>query len=247
MRSRYALIATASAGLLLSSYAVGLGAQAVPPAVQNAVADMSRPQADKDRDAARHPEAMMAASGIKSGDKVIELVPGGGYVTRLISKIVGPSGHVYAANLPSFNERFKTGVLAVTGNAAYGNVSVIEMPFEQLKAPEPVDVVWTSENYHDFQNAGMFKTDTNAMDKAVFAALKPGGLYVITDYAAAAGSGLRDTQALHRIDPDVIKREVTAAGFRSESESNVLANPGDNLTGHSAQGSAQVFYRFRKP
>jgi predicted methyltransferase len=247
MRSRYALIAIASAGLLLSSYAVSLGAQAIPPAVSNAVADMNRPQADKDRDAARHPEAMMAASGVKSGDKVIELVPGGGYVTRLISKIVGPTGHVYAANLPSFNERFKTGVLAVTGSPSYSNVTVIEMPFEQLKAPEPVDVVWTSENYHDFQNMGMFKTDTAAMDKAVFAALKPGGLYVITDYAAAAGSGLRDTQALHRIDPDVIKREVTAAGFRFESESNVLANPGDNLTGHSAQGSAQVFYRFRKP
>jgi predicted methyltransferase len=97
MRSRSALIAVASAGLLLSSYAVSLGAQAIPPAVSNAVADMNRPQADKDRDTARHPEAMMAASGIKSGDKVIELVPGGGYVTRLISKIVGQSAKLQRA------------------------------------------------------------------------------------------------------------------------------------------------------
>ncbi len=247
MKSRYALIATASAGLLLSSYAVTLGAQAVPPAVQNAVADMGRPQADKDRDAVRHPEAVLAASGIKAGDKVVELSPGGGYMTRLFSKLVGPNGHIYAANLPTFNERYAAGPIEVSKSAGYSNVSVVTQKYEMLSLPEPVDVVWTSENYHDFQNMGMFKTDTAAMDKAIFAALKPGGMYIVTDYPAAAGSGTRDTQALHRIDPEVIKREVTAAGFRLESESNVLANPGDNHSARSSQSASQVFYRFRKP
>jgi predicted methyltransferase len=247
MRSRYALATVASAALLLSSYAVSLGAQAIPPAVQNAVADMGRPQADKDRDAVRHPEAVLAASGIKAGDKVVELSPGGGYMTRLFSKLVGPNGHIYAANLPTFNERYAAGPIEVSKSAGYSNVSVVTQPYEMLKLPEPVDVVWTSENYHDFQNMGMFKTDTTAMDKAIFAALKPGGLYIVTDYPAAAGSGTRDTQALHRIDPEVIKREVTAAGFRLESESNVLANPGDNLSARSSQSASQVFYRFRKP
>jgi len=246
MKRRYALAALASA-LLVSSYAVSLGAQAVPPAVQNAVADMGRPQADKDRDAVRHPEAVLAASGIKAGDKVVELSPGGGYMTRLFSKLVGPSGKVYAANLPTFNERYAAGPIEVSKNPAYSNVTVVTQPYDMLKLPEPVDVVWTSENYHDFQNNGMFKTDTAAMDKAIFAALKPGGMYIVTDYPAAAGSGTRDTQALHRIDPEVIKREVTAAGFRLESESNVLANPGDNLGARSSQASSQVFYKFRKP
>ena len=87
------------------------------------------------------------------------------------------------------------------------------MSFAELKAPEPVDVVWTSENYHDFKNMGMFNTDTNAMNRAVFAALKPGGRYIVTDYVAVAGSGARDTQMLHRIDPALIRSEVTAAGF----------------------------------
>ena len=247
MKRRHALLAVASAALLLSSYAVSLGAQAIPPAVQNAVADMGRPQADKDRDAVRHPEAVLAASGIKAGDKVVELSPGGGYMTRLFSKVVGPSGHIYAANLPTFNENYAKGPIEVSKSPGYTNVTVVTQKYEELKLPEPVDVVWTSENYHDFQNNGMFKTDTAAMDKAIFAALKPGGMYIVTDYPAAAGSGTRDTQALHRIDPEVIKREVQAAGFRLESESNVLANPGDDLSKRSSQAASQVFYKFRKP
>ena len=120
-------------------------------------------------------------------------------------------------------------------------------PFSEIRAPEPVDVAWISENYHDFKNMGQFSTDTNAMDKAVFAALKPGGTFIITDYVAAAGSGTRDTQSLHRIDPEVIKREVTAAGFMLEAESNALMNPSDDLSVRSKQGSSQVMFRFRKP
>src|SRR3984957_10557058 len=73
--------------------------------------------------------------------------------------------------------------------------------FSEIRALEPVDVAWISENYHDFKNMGQFFTDTNAMDRAVFAALNPGGTYVVTDYIAATGSGTRDTQSLHRIDP----------------------------------------------
>jgi predicted methyltransferase len=190
---------------------------------------------------------MMTAAAFKSGDKVIELVPGSGYVTRLISKLVGPTGKVYAANLPTFNEKFKSGPLAVTSNPAYGNVTIIEMPFSELKAPEPVDVVWTSENYHDFKNMGQFRTDTNAMNRAIFAALKPGGRYIITDYVAEAGSGVRDTQMLHRIDPATIRSEVTAAGFMFVSESNALDRPEDDHKARSGQSSDQVLFIFRKP
>src|SRR5262249_32170993 len=246
MKNRLALAGIA-ASLLLSSYAVSLGAQAIPPDVQAAVADTNRPKADTDRDAARHPAQMLAASGVKQSDKVVELSPGGGYMTRLFSKLVGPSGHVYAANLPTFNERYAAGPIAVSKEPAFSNVSVVTQPYEMLKLPEQVDVVWTSENYHDFQNMGMFKTDTAAMDKAVFAALKPGGMYVITDYVAEAGSGKRDTQALHRIDPTVIKSEVAAAGFVFASASAVLANASGDQRGRSAQGADQVFYKFRKP
>jgi predicted methyltransferase len=246
MKSRF-VMAAAAVGLLMSSGLSSLAAQAVSPEIAAAIADPGRPQANKDVDAKRHPAELLAFIGVKRGDKISELVPGGGYVTRLLAKIVGPTGHIYATNLPTLNERFKTGVSPIVADPSYGNVTVVEQPFDQLKFSEPLDIVFTSENYHDFQNMGMFKTDTAAMDKAVFAALKPGGAYVITDYVSAPGTGKTVTQTLHRIDPVVIKQEVTAAGFTLENEGNAMMNPADDLTGRSGQGSSQIMLKFRKP
>jgi predicted methyltransferase len=252
MKRSIAFFATAAAAALLSdappAFTQGAATNAsVPANIAGAIADANRPQTDKDLDARRKPAEMLAFAGVKPGDKVLEFVPSRGYVTRLLAKAVGTAGHVYAANLPTFNEALKTGVDPIIASPAYGNVSKIEQPFGEIRASEPVDVAWISENYHDFKNMGQFSTDTNAMDRAVFAALKPGGAFIITDYIAAAGSGARDTQSLHRIDPEVIKREVTAAGFMLEAEGNALMNPSDDLAVRSRQGSSQVMFRFRKP
>jgi predicted methyltransferase len=125
-------------------------------------------------------------------------------------------------------------------------------PAAQFAAPAKVDVVWTSQNYHDYPDKFMGPTDPAILDKAVFAALKPGGVFVVVDHAAEAGSGLRDTETLHRIDPAFVKTQVTAAGFAFDGESNVLQNPADNHTllvfkaeirGHTDQFA----YRFKKP
>jgi predicted methyltransferase len=86
----------------------------------------------------------------------------------------------------------------------------------------------------------------------VFDALKPGGIYLIIDHAAAAGSGMRDTDTLHRIDPAIVKKQVTAAGFVFDGESKLLANAGDD---HSKpvfdqsirRHTDQFIYKFRKP
>ena len=139
-------------------------------------------------------------------------------------------------NAPTFPDRLKHAVDSVTGDPEYANVTVLEQPFDQIRIPEPVDVVWTSENYHDFQNNGPFKADTAAMDKAVFAALKPGGLFVITDYVAAPGTGKTVTSTLHRIEPDVIRQEVTAAGFVLDAQSDLLKNPSDTTHRKIASG-----------
>ncbi len=245
MKQSVAFFAIIAAAALLSFATPALTQTAAN--IAGAIADSNRPQTDKDLDAQRKPAEMLTFAGVKPGDKVLEFVPGRGYVTRLLSKAVGSAGHVYAANLPTFNEGLRTGVDPIIANAAYGNVSKIEQPFGALRAAEPLDVAWISENYHDFKNMGQFSTDTNAMDRAVFSALKPGGAFIVTDYVAAAGSGTRDTQSLHRIDPEVIKREVTAAGFMLEAESNALMNPGDDLAARSKQGASQVMLRFRKP
>lgn len=257
MKERITVFGAVAAALLLSYPTPTLTAEtistvnapgaSVPANIAGAIADTNRPRGDVDLDARRKPAELLTFAGIKPGDQVLELVPGRGYMTRLLAKAVGPTGHVYPANLPTFNEALKTSVDPIIASSAYGNVSKIEQPFSQFRVAEPLDVVWISENYHDFKNMGMFSTDTNAMNRAVFTALKPGGTYVISDYIAAAGSGTRDTQSLHRIDPEIIKQEVTAAGFMLEAESNALNNPSDNLTERSRQGASQIMFRFRKP
>ena len=131
--------------------------------------------------------------------------------------------------------------------AAYPNVSVLHGPINNLAAPESLDVVWTAQNYHDFHDPFYAPADLALVNKSVFAALKPGGLYIINDYEAAAGSGTRDTQMLHRIDPAVIKQEVQAAGFQFVGEGTAMKVPNDNLAERSHQTSSQVIYKFRKP
>ena len=248
---------------MLASTALMLGLVVVPeissqaanaPAfVAAAVADQHRPKSDTDRDADRLPAAMLTDSGIKPGYIVAELVPAQGYATRLLSAAVGPKGRIYSLNLAKFADRIKDQIKPVLNDPAYANVSVSDQDFTQLKLPERADVVWTSQNYHDFKNPGMFYVDTLAMDKAIFAALKPGGLFVVIDHAAAAGSGVRDTGAMHRIDAAVVKAEAKEAGFVLAGESKALANPNDPHTGRiTGQGgvgdkSDKFFLKFRKP
>jgi predicted methyltransferase len=136
--------------------------------------------------------------------------------------------------------------------ALYPNVSIAEQPAAALAAPEKVDLVFTSQNYHDYPDKFMGPTDPAVLNKAVYAALKPGGIYLIIDHAAAAGSGLRDTDTLHRIDPAVVKQQVVAAGFTFVGESKLLATPGDDhnkvVFDKAIQGKTDQFiYKFRRP
>ena len=137
MNRRIVLAAGAAAMLSVSGFAVYAAAN-IPAYVTAAGADTNRPKANTDQDAARHPAEMMAFAMVKPGDKVVEIWPGGGYVTRVLSKIVGPSGKVYGINAPMWPDRLKHAVDMVTSNPAYSNVTVLEQPLEQIKPPEPV-------------------------------------------------------------------------------------------------------------
>jgi predicted methyltransferase len=121
-----------------------------------------------------------------------------------------------------------------------------------LTAPEPLDMVWTVQNYHDYPDEFMGRIDPAQLNRAVFAMLKPGGTYFIVDHAAEAGSGMRDTERLHRIDPAVVRRQVEAAGFEFVGASDVLRNPADThalpVFDASIRGRTDQFVmRFRKP
>ncbi|HEX5047823.1 MAG TPA: methyltransferase [Gammaproteobacteria bacterium] len=232
-----------------SSLAVATPALAqIPDYVTKAVADPARAQ-DAANDARRKVAELVAFSGAKPGDRVVDLIPGSGYFTRVFSKVVGPQGRVYAVWPMEYDEKYDK-VQAVA--AEYGNVDLLIQPAAKLTTPQPVDVVFTSQNYHDYPDKFMGPTDPKILNAAVLAALKPGGLYVIVDHSGEAGSGMRDTDTLHRIDEAIVKTQVTAAGFEFVGESDVLRNPADdrkaNVFNRAIRGQTDQFvYKFRKP
>jgi predicted methyltransferase len=226
-------------------------AQSVPANVAAAVSDAGRPAADTKRDADRKPAETVAFAGVKPGDKVLELLAFGGYYTRVLSKVVGPKGHVYATmpdGLLQTRPQMADGLKAIMADANYGNVTMLPEPNGTPTAPEPVDVVWTSDNYHDLHNPGPFgASDIAGFNKAVFAALKPGGLFIVIDHAGAPGTGFTQTGTLHRAEADAVRKEVEAAGFKFVAASDVLHRAHDDFTVKSTDADEQFTLKFRKP
>jgi predicted methyltransferase len=245
------LLLAACAAACLGAAAVA--APAVPAYVTAAVADKGR-DADRDADARRHIAEVVAFSGVKPGDKVVDLIPGSGYFTKVFSKIVGSKGHVYMIWPDEYAKEAQPDPVKnlELAKAGYPNTSVILQPGAAFATPEPVDLVFTVQNYHDYPDKFMGKIDPMIFNRAVYKALKPGGVFLVVDHTAEAGSGMRDTDTLHRIDPAVVKKQVTEAGFVFEGESQALRNPADDLKklvfdktirGHTDQ----FIYKFRKP
>jgi predicted methyltransferase len=125
-------------------------------------------------------------------------------------------------------------------------------PSDRFAVPESLDLVWTAQNYHDLHDKFMAPTDVAHVNAAIYKALKPGGIFLIIDHAAVANSGLRDTESLHRIDPQSIRTEVISAGFEFVADSALLRNPNDAHTlsvfdPTIRHKTDQVILKFRKP
>lgn len=238
---------------LIASAAIAAptAAQTPSPQLAAAIADPSRPPADRERDANSKPAQVIAFAGVKPGDKVADLIPISGYFTRIFSRLVGPTGHVYAATpqaLASRGPAFVEPTKAIA--AANPNVTAGIVDFAKMDFPEKLDVIWTSENYHDFHNFP--GVDVVALDRVMFNALKPGGVLYVEDHQAVRGSGFSASNTLHRIDVDTVIKEVEAAGFKLEARSDVLANPADphtaNVFAPEVRGKTDKFVlKFRKP
>ena len=244
-----------AAGLMIGSLALDIAparaALWTSKAIAAAVDDPARPAADRERDALRKPAACLGFAGVHPGMTVAELFPGKGYFTRLLSRAVGPEGHVYEISPPPKKRGTPVAVKAIAADPHYDhNITVLLEPVAHLTVPQPVDLVWTSQNYHDLHNVpGLSVAD---YDRAVYKALKPGGIFLVLDHVAPAGSGFSDTSTLHRIDPEAVKTEVMSAGFKFVGESAVLHNPDDPHTNKvfdpSIRGRTDQFiYMFRKP
>lgn len=236
------------------------------PQVVAALADPRRPAADRDRDALRHPGEILAFSGVQPGWRVADVGPGGGYYTRLFAVAVGDGGRVFGINrVRNPNATQPPAIIAVAGQ--YPNISVVEQGYQGWTTPEPLDAIFISQIYHDFHLAAQparaatdsqpaaparSALDVAALNRGMFAALKPGGVLIIIDHAAPDGSDLSVADSLHRIEQADVRSELEAVGFVFEAESQVLRNPADNrservfeadIRGHTDQ----FVMRFRKP
>jgi predicted methyltransferase len=219
--------------------------------IAQAVADPARPKSDVEKDAVRKPAETLAFAGVKPGMAVGEFFPGGGYFTRMLGRAVGAKGHVYGIE----NAGWKGAVAADRALLADGslpNVSIEGLPFGTVRFSRPLDLAWVTQNYHDLKVASFGHVDTAEFNRAVFAALKPGGIYFVLDHEAPAGTDDAAIANLHRIEKAQVIREVTAAGFKLVAEGTFLRNGADDhrlpIFDPKIQGRTdQYALRFVKP
>ena len=250
MRIRHGL-STAIAIMLLAGTTAAASTMA-RTLIARSLADPARVE-DRAQDARRHPTELVALTELKPGQRVVDLIPGSGYWTRIFSRIVGPAGHVYGIWPQPYAAEAAGDLRHLQALARqYSNISALVEPGSHLTSPQPVDVVWTSQNYHDYNDKFMGSPGSLALARDAYRLLKPGGVFVVVDHAAAPGHGERDTDTLHRIERATVIREATMAGFRLAGASDALRNPADPLTikvfdpqirGHTSQFAL----KFRKP
>ncbi|HEV7123691.1 MAG TPA: methyltransferase [Rhodanobacter sp.] len=225
MKSAFVLFIAAAMLTPMASIA----AQVVPSFVRAAIADPQRPAKDTAADALRDPADTLAFAGVKPGMSIVEMFPGGGYYTRLLSKIVGPKGHVLGIENAGWKEAFSADQ-AVLREPGRTSVQMKAEPFGEVEVPRPVDMVWITQNYHDLKVAEFGHVDMAAFNEKVFKALKPGGVYFILDHQANPGTTLAQTGKLHRVEKAQVIKEVTAAGFKLVDEGSFLHRGDDDHT-----------------
>ena len=145
-----------TAAVIAAAMLVSVPASAAPPSnLARALADPGR-AAQRGTDARRHPAELVALADLKPGQQILDLIPGDGYWTRIFSKMVGPRGRVYAVWPQAYAREATGNIQQLQGIARqYGNVTVQVQPSTALTAPEPLDVVWTADNYHDYNDKFM--------------------------------------------------------------------------------------------
>lgn len=210
---------------------------------------------DRALDAGPKPAEMLAFLGVKPGWKVVDMGAGGGYTTELLARAVGSQGKVYGQNSPALLEKFlEKPWSARLAKPAMKDVVRLDRDFDAPFPGDlpPLDAVTLVLFYHD---TVWLKVDRAAMNKAIFAALNPGGVYLIVDHSARSGDGTNVTDTLHRIEEDVVRTEVEAAGFVLDGEANFLRNAADTrdwndsprAAGDKRGTSDRFVLRFRKP
>ena len=228
------------------------GCALTPPAAADyaaLIASPDREEADRQVDARRKQPQLIALSGVRPGMQVLDMGAGGGYTTELLARVVGAGGRVFAQDSketiarvqPRFDARMKKPVMAP--------VSRVVRDFDDPVPPDigSLDLITFFFAYHD---TAFMPVDRARMNRALFAALKPGGVLVLADHAAAAGAGIGVAKSLHRIEESVVRREIEAAGFRLVEEARFLRNsndPRDEIVFRAKQPVDEFVLKFVKP
>ena len=227
----------------------------VAPEIQQLVDAPDRDPADRELDAGRHPAELLTFIGVKPNMRIAEIGSGTGYTAELLARAAGPKGTVYAVNSPFILERFAEQPWSQRlKKPAMKNVVRVDREFSDPLPPQAkrLDIVLNVLFYHDLY---WMKVDRAKMNRAIFAALKPGGVYVIVDHNARPGDGETQVQTLHRIERALVEQEVQEAGFNFVGEADFLRNPNDmrdwNASPRSAaerRGTSDRFVlKFAKP
>lgn len=213
--------------LVLALVAACAGMPGTAPDYASIVAAPERIDADRTNDARRKPAQMLAFAGVRPGMKVLDLGAGGGYSTELLARAVGPQGVVYAQNSKQTSQgQAFARLMERLNRPAMKNTQSVVRDFDDPVPPEArdLDMVTFFYIYHD---TPAWDVDRAKMNRRVFEALKPGGIYLIADHAAKAGVGVSASKSLHRIEESALRSEVEAAGFRLLAEADFLRNPAD--------------------
>jgi len=227
-------------------------------AVAAAIASPDRPEADLERDAVAKPAEVLAFLGVQPGMRVADMFSASGYFTELLARTVGVKGQVVAYNNPPYAKFAEKGIAKRYADGRLGNVRQVTAEVGDLQlAPASLDAALFVMSYHDAywrpEDGTWNKTDPAELLKLLFAGLKPGGVVVVQDHVASpGGDAAKVVDALHRIDPALVKQDFAQAGFVFDSESKVLAHPEDDHTklvfDEAIRGKTDQFvYRFRKP
>ena len=243
---------------LAASLLVLLGACAAPQVrvseadVTAIVAAPDRSEADRTNDQRRKPVPLFTFIDARPGMRVLDIAAGGGYTSEMLARMVGPEGRVWA----QLTQQGSAGpggqrMAARMKTAPMKNVTMVIRPFDDPVPPEvapgSLDRVTLMFNYHDL---GAMPVDRDKMNRAVFAALKSGGTYIVADHSGRTGTGISEANTLHRIEEAFLRAEVEKAGFRVVEEGQFLRNPGDprtEPTGRPKQPNDEFVLKFAKP
>lgn len=255
-RNLLALVAVALAGLAAPASAAPESDASV--AIDAAFAHPDRPEADRAQDERRKAREFLQFTAIEPGMTVLDAFSAGGYYTELLSRIVGPAGKVIAYNNPPYAKFAAKGIAARYAGDRLPNVQQVTAEVDELALPPgSLDAAIFVMSYHDLYwrpaDGSWARTDPAQMLARLHAAMKVGGVVIVLDHVAAPGGDTAGVvEKLHRIDPEVVKRDFKAAGFAFEAASPMLAHPDDDHTkqvfDEAIRGRTDQFVmKFRRP